>query len=356
VQAVAGAAPEPGAFRRDGRVSSPVMATPLAPETGLGGPALTLAVCTRDRAALLRGCLESLAQQDVDPARVELLVVDNASRDETAEVCRDVAGRRPGLRLRRVREPEPGLARARNRALAEARAPLVTFVDDDALASPGLARAVLAFFERVPGAAAVGGRVIPVFEEDPPPWYNRFSAPLFFSRHELGDRPFRHGRRSYPVGCNMTLRRSRALGLGGFRTDLGRGAGAGLGAEEKELFARMHARGDALYHDPEQRVHHRIPAARTRPPRTTELARGLGRSQRRLYCARGTGPACLVAGIDMVARLGAATLLALGYALRGRPAVSRHLVWFRWQALRGFLERAGTTAADAGAGAPGRPT
>jgi glycosyltransferase involved in cell wall biosynthesis len=308
-------------------------------------PALTFAICTRDRAKLLSGCLESLAAQTADPSLFELLVVDNASSDATASVCARFAAAHPGLPLRRVHEGGIGLSRARNRALEEASAPLVTFLDDDALAHSALAERVLEFFAREPDAGAVGGRVIPVFEGSPPAWQNRYSASLFFGRHDHGPSGFRHGRRTYPFGCNMTLRRTLALGLGGFRTDLGRGAGEGVGAEEKELFVRMRARNIAFYYDPQQVVHHRIPSERTRRPRTTQLARGLGRSQRRL-CSRQAGEgACRLAALDLVLRLAAAIVLACAYAVTGRSAVSRHLVWFRWHALSGFLEESSLPAA-----------
>ena len=55
--------------------------------------ALTVLVCTHNRADLLRGALESLEGQTLDRARFEVLVVDNASTDATPAVVAECAAR-----------------------------------------------------------------------------------------------------------------------------------------------------------------------------------------------------------------------------------------------------------------------
>ena len=67
------------------------------------------------------------------PHRVEVIVVDDGSTDETPQV----AARHPGLRY--VRQDNRGLAAARNRGLAESTGDLVVFLDaDDRLMPRGL--------------------------------------------------------------------------------------------------------------------------------------------------------------------------------------------------------------------------
>lgn len=95
--------------------------------------ALTILVCTHNRADLLRGALESLELQSLPRDRFEVLVVDNASTDGTPGVVAECAAR-GRVDLRSVREEELGLDAARNRGIREAAGTFVAFLDDDARA------------------------------------------------------------------------------------------------------------------------------------------------------------------------------------------------------------------------------
>src|SRR5262249_41598358 len=78
--------------------------------------------------------------------RYEVVVVDNASTDETAAVIAAAARHFP-VPLRGVREPRPGVACARNRGIHEARGAWVAFFDDDQVADPAWLRELLAMAE-----------------------------------------------------------------------------------------------------------------------------------------------------------------------------------------------------------------
>src|ERR1039458_4584347 len=85
---------------------------------------VTIVVCTRNRPALLRKCLEGIAQMERAPD--EVLVVDNTSGDEETE------GVARGFDAPYTLEPVPGASRARNRGLAESQSEIVAYLDDDA--------------------------------------------------------------------------------------------------------------------------------------------------------------------------------------------------------------------------------
>ena len=92
-----------------------------APEP-LPAPAASIVVCTRNRTADLRNCLDSLAGA---ARRNEIVVVDNAPADgSTEELCREYP-------VRYIREPRPGLNRARARGAKAACHDIVLFTDDD---------------------------------------------------------------------------------------------------------------------------------------------------------------------------------------------------------------------------------
>jgi glycosyltransferase involved in cell wall biosynthesis len=54
---------------------------------------VTAVVCTHNRGALLAACLRSLARQELAAGAHEILVVDNASTDDTPGVIDDMRAR-----------------------------------------------------------------------------------------------------------------------------------------------------------------------------------------------------------------------------------------------------------------------
>ena len=89
-------------------------------------------VCTRNRAVLLRRLLESLTRQSFPVSRCEVIVVDDASSDESAAVCHAFKGGLPGLQYLHL-ERHSGLAVAANHGVAAASGDLLLFTDDDCL-------------------------------------------------------------------------------------------------------------------------------------------------------------------------------------------------------------------------------
>jgi glycosyltransferase involved in cell wall biosynthesis len=96
-------------------------------------PRVSVYLPTRNRAGLLREAAESVLAQHC--RELELIIVDDASEDETPEVAESLARRDP--RVRYLRQPmRRGAPAARNRAIAETRGRFVTGIDDDDLMLP----------------------------------------------------------------------------------------------------------------------------------------------------------------------------------------------------------------------------
>lgn len=91
---------------------------------------VSILICTRDRAAALRDTLSSLSRVTVPRGwKVDLLVIDNGSRDGTREV---VEAARFGFgRARCLVETVPGVASARNCGLGAAEGEVLLWTDDD---------------------------------------------------------------------------------------------------------------------------------------------------------------------------------------------------------------------------------
>jgi glycosyltransferase involved in cell wall biosynthesis len=99
-----------------------------SPARAPDGPEVSVVIPTRNRRRLLSLALASvLDQRDV---RLEVIVVDEASTDDTIPMIGSIAD--PRLRLVRHDTPR-GKAAARNRGIAEAQGEWVAFLDDDDL-------------------------------------------------------------------------------------------------------------------------------------------------------------------------------------------------------------------------------
>ena len=98
-------------------------------------PLLSVVIPTHNRATLLSRSLESLVHQSLDRALFEVVVVDDGSEDDTADVCLKASR---SLDLRHVFIQASGISAAKNLGIFVARAPLLFFFDDDDVASPEL--------------------------------------------------------------------------------------------------------------------------------------------------------------------------------------------------------------------------
>lgn len=214
-------------------------------------PGITVIVCTRDRAERLDGCLEALSLSRYP--RADVLVVDNAPSDDAA---RAVAER---WSAGYVREPRPGLDRARNRGLAEARAPIVAFTDDDARPEPGWLDGLARGFDS-PDVLAVTGLVLPAeletraqvqFEELYGGMGKGYELRVVSRRAKrMIYRPEQLG-----LGCNMAFRREALDRLGGFDPALDVATLTG-GGGDLDAFQRVLETGGALVYRPDAVVRH----------------------------------------------------------------------------------------------------
>src|SRR5262249_20857683 len=155
-----------------------------------------------------------------DTGSLEVIVVDNSPDQENAAGFRARFAHKPGVSY--LLERTPGLSHARNVGTAHARAGLVAFMDDDAIATPGCAAHILQAFETFAGSAgAVGGRVLPHWVSPRPPWLGDHLLG-YLSILDWGPqmRPLRP--HEWLVGCNIAFDKQVLSSLGGFSRTLGR--------------------------------------------------------------------------------------------------------------------------------------
>lgn len=88
---------------------------------------ISVLIITRNRAKILKKCLNSLINQDI----FELIVVDNGSEDTTKELVLSYKGKLP---IRYIREEKTGIPFARNLSIIKSRGTVLGFIDDDCVA------------------------------------------------------------------------------------------------------------------------------------------------------------------------------------------------------------------------------
>jgi glycosyltransferase involved in cell wall biosynthesis len=222
-------------------------------------PALTIAICTKDRARRLRRLLASLAALPAPGgfASLEVLVIDNASVDAATRLA---VADFPGFRC--VREPTPGLDFARNAALESASGDLIAYLDDDVVVDRGWLDGLHAAWRACPGAGGYTGLVLPYrLDTDAQVEFERGGG----FRRGFTFTDFRGARQDnalHPVGagivgagCNMAFDRRLLIDLGGFDEALDTGAPL-PGGGDLDIFYRVLRAGRTMVYEPRYAVYH----------------------------------------------------------------------------------------------------
>lgn len=208
-------------------------------------PALSLVLCTRDRAHRLDDCLDAIAA--IECARPwELVVVDNGSRDETQSVLEEARGRLPAP-LVVVSEPLPGITRARNLGWQSSSAEIVAFTDDDCYPATDFLERIATRFDDDPDLAFVGGAVE---LHDP----DAARLGVVTRREPLALRPGMFLTPGTILSANLAFRRRVLAAVGGFDPFFSHGGGPGGG--DVDIAARALAAGWRGTFDPEVVVRH----------------------------------------------------------------------------------------------------
>jgi N-acetylglucosaminyl-diphospho-decaprenol L-rhamnosyltransferase len=223
---------------------------------------LSIVVVNWNAGALLRECLESIR---LHPPSVpyEVIVVDNASSDGSAERVRDVAD------VLIVNDTNTGFARAANQGMLRGRTPFVFLLNPDASVTAGAIDALLTTLGAHPRAGACGPRVLNVDGSlQPSVWQNpptpsrillaglglwrliprRRRGLMLFGDHWPHDE-----RRTVPMiyGMAMLVRREMIDSAGALDERFA------LYAEDEEWCLRMRRAGWTILFEPRAEVIHR---------------------------------------------------------------------------------------------------
>jgi len=206
-------------------------------------PAVTVIVPVRNGEQTIQPLLESLQKLDYDRDKVEVIVVDGNSTDNTREIVKKYP-------VKLIIENREGLNLARNVGIKHGNGEIIAFTDADCIVPPNWITKIVENFKD-PKVSCVGGSA-KALDSDFVSQYADNSIvrlmPFFTKREELEKvKPFfRH-----PAGCNMAYRRRVAEEVGYFDENIQ------YGFDEVEFADRVCKAGYKMVLDPKVSVWHK---------------------------------------------------------------------------------------------------
>ncbi len=221
-------------------------------------PFVSVIIPTYNRAERLRATVESFVAQQYPSDRFEIILVDNASTDDTPAEIEQLATEFP--RIRGLVEPRRGAHWARNAGATVSLGEILYFTDDDMLADPDLLWNIVEPFSMKADIASVTGRVIPRWETEPPVWVLEHCRNALLSLNDRGDALIVSDDDPGVFSCHQAILRDVFFRAGGFNPDTN--AGEFVGDNETGLNIKVRKLGYRFAYVGEAVTHHIIPASR----------------------------------------------------------------------------------------------
>jgi glycosyltransferase involved in cell wall biosynthesis len=236
--------------------------------------AITFLICSHQAPPSLDAAIESIARQE-NLASVEIVVVNNGFAAQRAS---ELLARWPGLNLRFVDEPRPGLGFARRTGFAAATGDFLVLLDDDNTIGPGFVPQLL---ETIAGDAELGAvipRIEPVWQTPPAQWVVDFGGKCLSYNAAGAFRVTYADGQYWPAGTATISIRSPGGGMiirrdvarhylenvnDPRRISLARRPDSLVGCEDEDVFRGVVQLRLAVRYNPGLSAYHHIPDSRT---------------------------------------------------------------------------------------------
>lgn len=242
----------------------------------------TIVIPTYNGANRLGLVLEKLqAQVNTKFLRWEIIVVDNNSKDNTAQVIQKYqANWQHSFPLRYYLETKQGSAFARKRGISEAHAPIIGFIDDDNLPALNWIAAAYSFFQEYPHAGAISSQIRALCEAELPPNFERILP--FLAINERGSQALLYDPHSnlLPPSAGLVVRKQAWEECVPKNCLLsGRVTGKMLTGEDLEVLAYIQQSKWEIWYNPKMEIEHQIPSWRLQKDYLIPFIRGIGFSR-----------------------------------------------------------------------------
>ncbi len=205
---------------------------------------VSLITPTYNRADLLEETIVSIVNQDLKDIKLEYLIVDNNSTDNTKEIVEKYIGVNENVSIRHIFEERQGINYARNTGIERSNGEYLIFFDDDIVLEKDALLKYIEAFREFPNQQIFGGRTklkIPDFEL--PKWLvvdGKYARRMIVLSLDFGDKnSLQSTTGDIPLGPNMALKKDVLDRYGKFRTDLGLKGKKLMTGSEYELIRRF---------------------------------------------------------------------------------------------------------------------
>ena len=239
----------------------------------------TIAIPTYNGARRLPKLLERLKQQiNTEHFDWEIIVIDNNSQDNTAEVVKNYQANWSKIYpLKYCFAQKQGAAFARQKAIREAKGKWVGFLDDDILPAFDWVAKAYKFSQDYKRVGAYGGQIHGDFEVSPPENFSRIAS--FLALRERGSNPHLYDPDNLslpPSAAWVVLRQAWLDHVPANPTLSGRTEGSMVQGDDYEPLLYLHKAGWEIWYNPAMHVNHKIPRKRLEKDYLIALSKGCG--------------------------------------------------------------------------------
>ncbi|GAA4303678.1 glycosyltransferase family 2 protein [Nibribacter koreensis] len=238
---------------------------------------VSVVICCYNSAAKISPTLAHLAVQKTDNLFWEIVVVNNASKDNTKEVALCEWNRlNSAVEFNIVDQDIPGLSAARDKGIAESKYEYILFCDDDNWLQEDFLQRSYHLMEEYPAVGILGGQSEAAADIPIPEWFSKKSLVFAVGKQGVHSGQLK-GVDQNLYGACMMVRRSglRLLDICGFSfLNSGRFGDKLTGGEDIELGKAFKLANYQLYYDESLRFKHYMPADRVNWPYFLRLGRG----------------------------------------------------------------------------------
>jgi len=232
-------------------------------EKGEFYPKVSVIVPVKNGAAHVGELLASLVQVDYDRDKLEIIVVDGNSTDNTREIISQYP-------VKLLTEERPGLNAARNTGIKHSSGEFIIFTDFDCVVPKNWIKKIVENFQNS-DVGCVGGSILGYYNDFLSRYADESIIPVMrvFKKRKVltAVKP----PQQYPAGCNMAIRQDILKKSGVFDESVK------YGFDEDELVERINLAGYKMVLDPNVSVKHKHRSViRELIKQTFNYGRGLG--------------------------------------------------------------------------------
>lgn len=221
-------------------------------------PFISIILPTYNRASMLPETLDSFLEQTYPAGLYEMIIVNNNSTDETAQVIERYCALHKNVRS--LFEPRQGAHYARNSGAKAAKGDLLYFTDDDMLADRNLLINIIQGFRQDERVGAVTGRILPKWEIEPPQWVIELCYNGWMGINDLGENTIVASDKIIMYSGHEAILPEVFWASGGFNPDML--DGVSVGDNETGLDIKIKSLGYTLAYVGSSLSYHRIPKER----------------------------------------------------------------------------------------------